>query len=239
MIWLLLVACITHRDITRADTQVNLGTAYYREGQVELAIQTLEQASKLDPRNWRAQSNLAIAYIARGQPEKAERAFHRALRIAPKEGEVLNNYGTFLVAQGRPGEAVTAFERALEDLSYRNPALILSNLSSALLAEGRTDEALRAAEEAVRRVPSMCDGYAQIGRIHEARSDVPKALDAYARLIRACPDQAVTARLKAGCLQVRSGDSDLGSSLLLEIATEAEGTPIADEARSCLGQSSM
>ena len=239
MIWLLLVACISHRDITRADTQVNLGTAYYREGQVELAIQTLESATKLDPRNWRAQSNLAIAYVARGQSEKAERAFRHALRIAPKEGEVLNNYGTFLIAQGRSAEAVEVLHLALEDLSYRNPALVLSNLSAALLAEGKNEEAIRAAEEAVRRVPTLCDGYYQIGRVHEAQSNVSGALDAYARLLKACPEESVSARLKAGCLQVRSGDSDLGSSLLLEIASEAEGTPIADEARSCLGQSSM
>jgi type IV pilus assembly protein PilF len=234
MLWLLLTGCITHQEILRADSQVILGTAYYREGQVELSIQTLENAVKLDPRNWRARSNLAIAYVARGQPEKAERSFHRALRLAPDEAEVLNNYGTFLLSQGRAEEATKVFEHALADLDYRSPALVLSNLSASLLIEGRTEEGLRAAEEAVRRAPSLCDGYHQLARIQEARNDVPGALNAYARLLQECPQEATDARLKAGCLQVKAGNVSLGTTLLEELVLETEGTEVADKARACM-----
>lgn len=231
----LCVGCVSPKRIARASSQVELGTAYYREGQVELAIQTLTNAGRIDPANWRARSNLAIAYVAKGRPDLAERAFKAALRINPGEAEILNNYGSFLLAQGRPDDALEAFTKALADLEYRSPAVIYSNLSAALLAKGRPVDALKAAEEAVHRVPNLCEGYYQIAEVQKAQSNLVGALDAYARLGKACPKEALNAQVAAGCLQMSKGQADLGEMALQEVLAASEDTAAAKQARACLG----
>lgn len=239
MRWLLfsvlLAGCISQKNIARATSQVDLGTAYYREGQIELAIQTLDHAAKLDPSNWRARSNLAVVYVAKGRPDLAEKSFKAALHISPKEAEVLNNYGSFLLAQGRTDEALESFTAALADLEYRSPAVVYSNISAALLAKGRPDDALKAAEEAVHRVPALCDGYYQIAKAQQAKSNVMGALDAYARLSRACPTEAINAQVEAGCLQVSKGQPDLGEMALQEVIASSADSAAAKKARACLG----
>lgn len=229
------LGCTSKATIARATSQQDLGTAYYREGQVELAIQTLKHAAELDPRSWRARSNLAIAYVAKGEPELAERSFKQALRLAPTEAEVLNNYGTFLLDQGRTPESVEAFRKALRDLDYRNPAIVYSNLSAALLLMGELEEAERSAQEAVRRMPMLCDGYYQLGRVQEKQEDLPGALDAYARLADACPTESLNAKVKVGCFQILSGEERLGVALLEEVILNARGTAMERDARACLG----
>jgi len=231
----LLGGCVSKTAVSRSAAQMDLGTAYYKEGKVELAIETLTTAAELDPQNWRARSNLAIAYIAKGEAHLAERSFRQALRIAPDEAEVLNNYATYLLSQGRADEALQRLRLALRDLDYRNPAVLYSNLAGALIAKGELEEAEKSAEEAVRRMPMLCDGYYQLARVQEAQKDVSAALDAYARLAQACPGSALDAKVKVGCLQLRSGHSDLGAALLEEVVVAARGTSSEREARVCLG----
>ena len=231
----LLGGCVSKATVMRASTQADLGTAYYKEGQVELAIETLRHAVDLDPGNWRARSNLAIAYVAKGQPELARSSFKAALKRAPREAEVLNNYGTFLLAAGDTAEAEAMFRKALEDLDYRNPAIVYSNLSAALIQNGKLEEAERVAEEAVRRMPALCDGYYQLGRAQEQQKDTPGALEAYARLAEFCPSESMNAKVKAGCLQIATGQHALGEALLEEVIQSARGTTVEKDARACLG----
>jgi type IV pilus assembly protein PilF len=232
---LLATGCISHHRIERAATRVDLGAAYIREGNTESAVAILEEAARLDPRNWQAANTLAVAYIAKNQPELAEREFDRALRLDPDEGEILVNYGAFLLKQGRTDEAVEALKHALADLDYKNPAMVESNLALALVQAGQPDEALGYAREAIRRQPTLCEAYFHLGIAHEARKDVLAAMEAYDQEIQACPKESVGARLRKGCMQVRVGMVDDGTALLRGVVGEAPGTAFADEARSCMG----
>jgi type IV pilus assembly protein PilF len=229
-----LSGCVTARQIERAESQVVLGAAYYREGQAELAIDTFSRAVKLNPRNWRAHSLLGLAYVSKGQAVLAEESFKAALRLAPEEAEIHNNYGTFLVAVGRTEEAMSHFEAALQDIDYRNPALIYSNLSGALLAVGRPEDALRAAQEAVRRSPMLCAGWHQIGKAAEQLKDTQEALDAYDALAKQCPSERLVALRKAGCLMLSGGQAAMGESLLEQVMREDRGGGEELASRRCL-----
>lgn len=230
----MLGACVSPKRIARSEAKLELGTAYYREGDVEGALATLREAVRLDPRAWKPLNALAVVYIARGEQALAEDAFQRALRLAPDEAEVLNNYGTLLVDLGRHEEAVVRFQAALQDLDYRNMSMVHSNLSYALLQTGRLDEALRHAREATRRAPTLCRGWYNLGRVMEARKDAPAALEAYAEVARICPDASTGALLRVGCIHVQSGSVDEGSAILRDIVAKNPGTAYADEARACL-----
>jgi type IV pilus assembly protein PilF len=227
-------ACITPKRIQRAGTRTELGAAYLREGNAEGAIETLREATKLDPRSWRARNTLALAYAAKGQPELAEKTFHEALAIKPGEAEILVNYGAFLVRSNRAPEAVEVLDQATQDLEYRNPAIVQSNLSYALLVAGRPDDALPHAREAIRRAPKLCQAYFHLGLIQEARHDTLSALDAYKQLADTCPDEAIGGKVRTGCIQLEVGMADEGETALREAMRAAPNTPIADEARACL-----
>lgn len=227
--------CISQSRITRSSAKVDLGASYYREGDIEGAIATLRDAAKLDPRAWRPLNALAIAYIAKGQNDLAEETFRRARRLAPAEAELLNNHGTLQLKSGRTDEAIASFQLALKDLDYRTPAMIFSNLSFALLQAGRPDEALPYAREATRRAPTMCEAWYHTGLVQEARKDALAALEAYRQVEQTCPTASLGARLRVGCIQVQVGLAEDGRTILQDVLIAAPGTPLADEARACLG----
>lgn len=228
------VGCISSKRIERSAAKVELGAAYYREGNIEGAIEALREGAKLDPRAWRPLNALAVAYIAKGQLDLADDAFRQARRIAPDEAEVLNNHGTLLVKTGREEEAVEVFQRALKDLDYRNPAMIYSNLAFALVEADRPDDALAYAREATRRAPTMCEAWFHLGLVQEARKDALSALEAYRQVSQVCPADSLGARLRTGCLQMEVGLTEDAMASLQDVIIAAPGTAFADGARACL-----
>lgn len=231
---LVLPGCMSAKRMAQAQASVDLGVAYYKEGNTEAAIETLRRATHTDPRNWRAFNALAITYAAKGQPELAGEAFEHALRINPGEGEILVNYGAWQVTAGKPDKAVETFEAALADLDYRNTAVVLSNLSFALLESGRSAEALDRAREAVKRAPTLCQGWFHLGLAQEKLGNSDGALAAYDRMMTECPTSSVGARLRSGCIQVHGPAPELGIDALQSVLTADPESRIADEARSCL-----
>ena len=88
-----LTGCVSKHNMARASAQADLGAAYYREGNMEAAIEALRRAEELDGRNWRAMNLLAVTLLAKGLPNDAEEEFKRALKVNPDEAEILVNYG--------------------------------------------------------------------------------------------------------------------------------------------------
>lgn len=232
---LFLSACIGPKRIERSDTQLNLGTAYYREGNLGSAVEQLNEATKSNPHNARAWNTLGIVYMAAEQPKLAERSFKHALRVDPTEAEILNNYGNFLIQQQRTDEAIKVLKKATEDLDYRRPALVYSNLAYAQLQAGQLDDAMASAITAIKRAPMLCEAYYQLGLIQEARQETDGALGTYARMMQVCPDDSAGARVRAGCLHVQSGIPEIGMALLEEIVQEQPNTGLASQARACMG----
>lgn len=230
----LLPACISAKRMERAQSHVDLGIAYYKEGSAEDSIRTLAEAHKEDPRNWRALSAMGVVYASKGKVDLAEKSFKQALAINPKSGEILLNYGAFLDANGRAPEAVTALTTALDDIEYKNIALIHSNLSRALLDSGNVDGAVAEARQALARSPGLCEAFFHLGLAQEQKGDAPAALEAYQQLITTCPKESVGAKLRRGCLLAKDGAADGARASLQDVLDEAPGTPMADAARACM-----
>lgn len=229
--------CISEKRVSRASAKAQLGVAYLQEHNPEGAVAALREAVKLDPRNWHARNALAMAYAAKGQADLAEEAFKGALRVNPDEGEVLLNYGAFLVTVGRPAEAIPVLEHGLEDLEYRNPAMILSNLSRAHLDAGQTDRAVARAEDALRRSPKMCPARFHLGLAHEKQGKIDAALRDYATLAEDCPTESVGGWLRTGCILSQLGDTSGAEAALRHVTDAALDGPMAEEAKACLARS--
>jgi len=226
--------CVSQRKLRIAQAKFELGVAQYYEGNPEAAIATLREAIETDGRNWRAHNALAVVYVAKGQPELAEGSFRRALQLKKGEAEILVNYGAFLAANGRAPEAVERLEEALDDLDYRNTSAILSNLSFALVESGRADEGRDRAAEAVRRMPTLCQGWFHLGYAEEARGDLDAAVAAYNRQRDECPNDSMGARVRIGCIQLAGPVPEIGVDTLDAVLADAGDSSAAAEARACL-----
>lgn len=237
LLLLLAVGCVSEKRVSRASAKAQLGVAYLQEQNPEGAVSALREAVKLDPRNWHARNALAMAYASKGQAELAEEAFRGALRVNPDEGEILVNYGAYLVTVGRPAEAIPVLEHGLEDLDYRNPAMILSNLSRAHLDAGQPDRAVARAEEALRRSPKMCPARFHLGLAHEKQGKTDAALRDYATLTEDCPEEGVGGWLRTGCILAELGDASGAAAALRHVSDATLDGPMVDEARACLARS--
>ncbi len=131
----------------RARLHTELGANYLYRGQVDVALEELNEALKLVPDYAPAYNVLALLYLDLGEFDKAEANFSRALKIAPQDPEIHNNYGWYLCQRGRERDGLAQFEFALSNPLYRTPELALLNSGACHL---RLNE-LSAADAAFKR----------------------------------------------------------------------------------------
>ncbi|HEY6968362.1 MAG TPA: tetratricopeptide repeat protein [Candidatus Angelobacter sp.] len=143
----------------------NLGTAYYRMGQLPKAISSYQEALRLaqehkDRRNEGVSlGNLGVCFSDRGQNRRAIACHEQALEIAREVGNrrgestQLGNLAILYQEIGQSMRAVDSYEKALlidrKIASRENEALNLNNLGISYRLLGRTDEALRCHTDAL------------------------------------------------------------------------------------------
>lgn len=157
---LLLAACASTSQIpdTRkaARANVELGVAYYREGRLQLAMDSLRRALELDDSLPEAHASMAMLHERLGEVEPAERHYRRALALAPEDPRVHNNFGQFLCQQQRLEEADRHFRKAVADPLYDTPEAAYTNAgicARRIPDDGRAEEYFRQALERNPRYP--------------------------------------------------------------------------------------
>ncbi|MDA8100468.1 MAG: tetratricopeptide repeat protein [Nitrospiraceae bacterium] len=96
-----------------------LGLAYARAGERDLAIVYLGRAKKLDPVFFRSKTPKAEDYQQQGMLEDAEVEYRARVRESPGDPVLHNRLGCVLYGLGRTGEADREFKTALAlDPSY-------------------------------------------------------------------------------------------------------------------------
>jgi type IV pilus assembly protein PilF len=161
----------------RAQLHTELGAGYYERGQMDVAIDELTEAVKLDPTNAKAYNVFGLVYAVLGENQKAEQSFQRALQLAPQDSEVRQNWGWYLCTHGRARESIPEFEAAVRNPLYRTPEVALLNAARCSASYGD----VRVAESYFRRTlqvapnnPAAAYGLAQLayksGRYDDARA---------------------------------------------------------------------
>ena len=140
----------------RAQIRVDLATGYYERGQVEVALQELAEASKLDPGNARIYNLYGLVYGILGEDTNAEQNFRRALQLSPNDSEIHQNWGWFLCTHGRARESLVEFDAAVRNPLYRNPDISLINAGKCAASIGES----KRAEEYFRRALEVAPGNA-------------------------------------------------------------------------------
>jgi type IV pilus assembly protein PilF len=120
----------------RSKIHSELAAGYYERGQMDVALDELAEATKLDPSNARAYNVYGLVYSMIGESAKAEQSFQRALALAPQDSEIRHNWGAYLCSHGRPQAAIPEFEQAIANPLYKTPEIALVNAGKCSFASG-------------------------------------------------------------------------------------------------------
>jgi len=120
----------------RAKLHAELAAGYYERGRMDVALEELNEAAKLDPNEARIYDLYGLVYAMLGENAKAEQNFQRALSLAPQDSDIRHNWGWYLCSNGHPRESIPEFERALSNPLYKTPEVALINAGRCSIAFG-------------------------------------------------------------------------------------------------------
>ncbi len=185
----LLAACATGRvtemqrlqaqnSYERALTQIN-------QGQMALAMSSLQEANGLNPRVALYHDTLGMLLLDLGQIDQAVAELNKAVDLDPHRGDTYFHLGTALAEARRWDGAVAAYRKAIAQPSLTVTDYAHQNLGLALFHLGRYREAEDALRFALSVDPDLQAAYYNLGLVltAEKRPDEAKAFFRRARQI--------------------------------------------------------
>ncbi|MDN2709049.1 type IV pilus biogenesis/stability protein PilW [Janthinobacterium sp. SUN118] len=177
----------------RAALRLQLASAYYGRGQLDVALAEAAQAVQLVPSDAQAHGMRALILAAKGQTAPAEKDFLYALRLAPHNPELSNNYGLFLCQTGRAAQSLAYFDAALQDAAYASPENALNNGGACSLALHDYRRAGAYLLRAVRIAPDVAVTNAGLVRVYYQQQDYRQAAHYLERLGKIATMESQTA----------------------------------------------
>ena len=221
----------------KANADVDLGRAYEKNENLDKAIASYLEATKLDPQSPTGFLRLAILYSRRQDSPHAEEAFKTAEKLyqtmSNDEGrvEVLYQRGALLARTGKLPEARAQLEQVLEILKNvdNKYQLVRTQLQLSLVArdEGNIDRAKELAAEAIRVAQSAnikniaTQGLIDLGLALMSRGDFDESGKYFGQALDlARQDKSRSSEVKAilslGRLNQQLGNNDEAISQLQE-----------------------
>jgi tetratricopeptide (TPR) repeat protein len=160
----------------KAESQLALGLAAARGGQLADARRLLEEAWRLAPMHPGIRNALGVVRLETGDPEGAITLLKGLAKDAPRASGVRLNWGNALVAAGRPAEAIPVLERAVA-LDPAAP-VVRYGLARALQLAGKPQEAIEAYRAVLHQLPDHVDAWANLAAALSFVDAFPEAEDA-------------------------------------------------------------
>jgi type IV pilus assembly protein PilF len=219
----------TPKDIhTRAKLHTELGSLYFQNGNLIIALEELTIAISIN-------ANYAPAYSTRGlvlfyinELDSAEKDFKRALSLDERDPEISNNYGWFLCQTGKEKESISYFQQAIKNPLYQTPENAYLNAGVCYFKLG--DMAL--AEENVRRSlrfsPENPQAMLQLAKISYKNGNYDAAKKHLTDVVRVSDPNAEALWLFLR-VERRLGDRSAESSLTAQLRRKYPDSPELQE----------
>jgi len=135
---------IVLEDPLTAAEHVELGVAYERKGELDLALKEYERALRKDGTFYRARVNLGNIYLAKKEYGKAREEYLLALELRPGDAEATNNLSWAAIFSGEEvDEALARMEAVVSGPGGRQP-ICLDTLGVLRMRANRPGEAAEA-----------------------------------------------------------------------------------------------
>lgn len=175
---------IAARRTNSAKIHTELGSMYFQDGNVAVALEELKLAIEIDPAYAAAYSVRALVHHYLKETSAAEEDFQRAIRLNSDDPDFSNNYGWFLCQIGREKDGIDNFMKAIKNPLYKTPERAYANagLCAANIGDLKSaeDYLLKAARPSAQPNPfvkyKLGEVYYKLGRLPEARAAVADAI---------------------------------------------------------------
>jgi type IV pilus assembly protein PilF len=148
-----------------ANFNLQLGSDYFRQGNLPAAKEKLERALEQDPRNAQTHMVLGLLHQRLGENDKADTYFSRAVSLDKENSELRNSYAAFLCSIGKyeRGEKL-ALESAADQL-YRTPAASYMNAGYCARGEGDFKRAEQHFRQALKVQPNFAPAMLELAEL--------------------------------------------------------------------------
>ena len=158
----------------------------------DAAIESYDQAIKINPGYADAYLNKGSALQKKGQLDKAIESFNTALSINSDNSTAYFNMGNALTEKDELDAAVESYKKALEIKPDYAEAYF--NMGNALIEKGELDAALDAAVESYKKAleikPDYAEAYFNMGNAHIKKGELDAAIESHKQAIKIKPDYA-------------------------------------------------
>ncbi|MCX7984621.1 MAG: tetratricopeptide repeat protein [Bacteroidetes bacterium] len=176
------------------------GLVYQRLEEIDKAIEHLEKARTLNPKDVGVLSSLALLYDNRKEFNKSDSLYEEALRIDPKSHLVLNNYSYSLCERNLQLER--CLQMAHEAITAEpNNAAYLDTYGWILYKLGRYEEAVEYIERAIATGSASAVVHEHLGDVYFKLGKQDKALEWWKRALELTPkNEELKKKIERGAL---------------------------------------
>ncbi|MBI2091315.1 MAG: tetratricopeptide repeat protein, partial [Deltaproteobacteria bacterium] len=166
----------------------NLGNALVRQGRIDEAIESYQQALALEATSGAAHYNLGNLLAKQGDLKAASTHYEQAVRLSPDFPEGYWNLGNLLMQQGDLEKAIAVFREGVA-ISPRQ-AEGHFYLGTALAKQGQLNEAVDHLQKAIAIKPDYAEAYHNLGRVLGAQGRLDKAVEFFQQALHIQPEFA-------------------------------------------------
>lgn len=190
-----------------------LGSTQHEMAEYGKAIDTFEEALKVDPRNKELWNNLGYTCFCAGFLEKALQCFNKAIEIDPNYKHAWYNKGYAYHGADLLEDAIKCYRRALGLDPFDR--VLWNNLGNAMYNLGRYADSIPKFVEAIKVDPDYEIAWNNIGNALEKMSLYKEAIPFHERSLEIRPDFDYALYAKGVCRSL-TGDPEGGYDLVLE-----------------------
>lgn len=219
------LSAATPKDVhTRAKMHTELGSLYFQNGNLIVALEELTIAISINPNYAPAYSirGLALYYI--DELESAEKDFQRALSLDERDPEINNNYGWFLCQRGKEKDSIAYFQRAIKNPLYQTPEIAYLNAGTCYIKFGDLDAAEENVRRSLRFSPENPQALFQLASISYKRGNYDAAKKHLSDVVR-LSDPSAEALWLFLRVERRLGDRAAESSLAAQLRRKYPDSP--------------
>ena len=210
----------------RAQLHAEIAAGFYERGQMQIAMQELEEAMKLDPTNAKIYNVYGLVYAVLGEDANAQRNFQQAIALAPNDSEIRQNWGWFLCTHGRPRESIPEFEMAIKNPLYKSPDVALTNAGKCSLEFGDKQAGESYLKRALTINPGNISTMYNLALLMYRESRIEEAR-ALMRRIMAAPNPAPDALYLGMCIERKASDRVTEASYVQQLKSRYPESPEA------------
>lgn len=172
---------------TYPDPYNNLSAAYATQERIDLAIATLRQSLKINPRQPKTFNNLGIYLMQKQQDDWAEKAFLQAISLYPPYGLAYYNLGRLYARQNKQELAWQQFKNACTQADFDTNPMALQTYARTSFQLQKYEDATHGFVMLLKLAPNDHETHLELGNTYLVRKRYADAINCYQRLMRDQP----------------------------------------------------